>query len=199
MKANNIVKPDAALKRLIEGNKQYISSDRNKSNIGIERRKELALDGQHPYAIILACSDSRTPPEHIFNAGLGELFVIRNAGNLVGDYELGSVEYAAEHLGISLVLVLGHNNCGAVNAAVGGDQVTGALGSVISEISKSVDLAKSKGVSETELTKMTEDLNISNSVDRLMQSPVIMHLVKEEKLAVAGAKYVLETGEVVFF
>lgn len=196
---NSHLNAKEALNRLIAGNGEYIAASRNTGDTGVERRNDLAVNGQHPFAIIITCSDSRTPPEHIFNAGLGELFVIRNAGNLVGEYDLGSVEYAAEHLGISLVAVMGHDNCGAVNGAIEGGHAEGALVSILEEIGKSVEAAKAKGLSGKELVCMVEDLNILNSADKLLESPVISHLVKEDKLTIIGAKYSLESGKVTFF
>ena len=191
------ITPEIALERLLQGNRTYIEASRNSGDISPERRRELADNGQNPYAIVITCSDSRTPPEHIFNAGLGELFVIRNAGNLVGAYETGSTEYAAEHLNISLAVVLGHNNCGAVNSAVESYDAQGALGAVLSEINKSVTKAKETDLSGKEFISLIEDLNIVNSVNRLMESPVISRLVKSGKLSVIGAKYNLQSGKVV--
>ncbi len=91
---------------------------------------ETVKNGQKPYALILCCADSRVPPEHIFSAGIGELFVLRNAGNLVGETEIASMEYAAEHLGTPLILLMGHTHCGAVDSAMAHAQESGALGHV---------------------------------------------------------------------
>jgi carbonic anhydrase len=108
---------DKAMAVLMEGNHRYVTHGETHPDATLERRHELA-GGQHPYAVIVGCSDSRVPPELVFDAGLGDLFVIRDAGNVVDEVVLGSVEYAVQHLGVKLVLVLGHESCGAVTAAV---------------------------------------------------------------------------------
>lgn len=108
------------LDRLKKGNEQYLAAKTNPGDVSPEIRKDTTDNGQHPYAIVVACSDSRVVPEAIFSAGIGELFVIRVAGNVIGDHQLGSIEYASGHLGSKVVLVLGHTNCGAVGAAMHG-------------------------------------------------------------------------------
>ena len=115
--------------RLKKGNEKYVNSGAFSGDVSEGVRADTAANGQKPFAVVIACSDSRVIPEAIFSCGIGELFVIRVAGNVVGDNELGSVEYAVEHLGINFVLVLGHTHCGAVNGAIGGcfDGYTGAL------------------------------------------------------------------------
>ena len=113
-----------ALDKLLSGNSAYVSGNIN-PNVDANLREDLVTNGQHPYAVVITCSDSRVPPELIFNAGLGEVFVIRTAGNVVSDFEIGSVEYGVEHLGSPLVIVLGHTNCGAVTAAVEGGEAGG--------------------------------------------------------------------------
>lgn len=109
--------PTTALKRLMDGNARYAAGQSQHPNQGLGRRRELA-DGQHPFATILACADSRVGPELIFDQGLGDLFVVRDAGNVVDDVVLGSIEYSVIHLGVPLIMVLGHERCGAVAAAV---------------------------------------------------------------------------------
>lgn len=111
---------EQALEKLTAGNLAYLNAERGTGNISPDLRKKLFSEGQTPYAVVVACSDSRVVPESIFSAGLGELFVIRVAGNVVNDHQLGSIEYAVSHLGCKLVLVLGHDNCGAVGAALKG-------------------------------------------------------------------------------
>lgn len=107
-----------ALEKLKEGNQRYVSADKNTGDISQYIRKVTCEEGQTPYAIVVACSDSRVIPESIFMAGIGELFVIRVAGNVMDHHQLGSIEYAAGHLGTNLVVVLGHEHCGAVGAAL---------------------------------------------------------------------------------
>ena len=113
-----IMTADKALKKLKEENAKYLNAETSRGNISPMLRKYTHENGQHPYAIIITCSDSRVIPESIFSAGLGDLFVIRVAGNVIDDHQLGSIEYAADHLGSPLIVVLGHTFCGAVDAAI---------------------------------------------------------------------------------
>ncbi len=118
MKPESITDAAGALNRLKSGNRAFLSAAENEADISPSVRKETAQKGQFPYAVIVACSDSRVVPEHIFGCGIGELFVIRVAGNVIGDHQLGSIEYAVRHLKCPLVVVLAHPGCGAVNAAL---------------------------------------------------------------------------------
>ena len=116
MRSNNI----DIVERMKMGNTLYVNSIKSEGDISPEIRKETMVNGQHPYAIVITCSDSRVIPESIFSAGIGELFVIRVAGNVIDRHQLGSIEYAASHLNSTLVVVLGHTHCGAVGAAIEG-------------------------------------------------------------------------------
>ena len=109
---------DKALTLLKAGNYSYVATGESSGNISPAQRLHTAEEGQHPYAVVITCSDSRVVPEVVFSAGIGDLFVIRVAGNVIDSHQLGSIEYAAEHLGCRLVLVLGHTHCGAVDAAI---------------------------------------------------------------------------------
>jgi len=135
------ISPDEALKKLIDGNNRFVQSAQAQKDIGNNRRTELTK-GQHPFAVILSCSDSRVPPEHIFDQGLGDIFVVRVAGNVADSIELGSVEYAAEHLGVPLILVLGHQSCGAVKATVDGGKPEGNIESIVKKIAPAVKKAR---------------------------------------------------------
>lgn len=126
-----------ALERLKKGNRFYVENGRNTGDISAFMRHETAEHGQHPYAVVIACADSRVIPEVIFNAGIGELFTIRIAGNVIDDHQLGSIEYAVEHLKTSLVLVLGHTGCGAVGAAIHGEK-DGHIGFITSKIKEAI-------------------------------------------------------------
>ena len=117
-----IMTADEAIEKLKSGNMRYLLMNSNSGNVSAALRKFTYEHGQHPHAIIVTCSDSRVIPETIFSAGLGELFVIRVAGNVIDDHQLGSIEYAAGHLGSPVVVVLGHTHCGAVDAAINSDQ-----------------------------------------------------------------------------
>lgn len=177
-----------ALIALREGNAGYL--EEGESTAFSVRREETAAQGQAPYAIIVTCADARVPPEHIFGGGLGDLFVVRTAGQVVGRYELGSVEYAAGHLGTPLVVVLGHSGCGAVAAAMNG-HADGALQDIAEEIAQAIG-------GETDAA-VAEDRNILNSRDRLLESPLLASLVAEGQLEIVCAKYDLFTGGVDFW
>ena len=112
--------PDRALTQLLRGNERFVAGWPDHPNQSARRRREVSEAGQHPFAIILSCADSRVPPEIIFDQGLGDLFIVRVAGNVLDDVVLGTIEYAVEHLQVPLVMVLGHDKCGAVTAAVEG-------------------------------------------------------------------------------
>ena len=178
----------SVLEYLSEQNGIYVSEGKNSGNISAEKRTETFENGQNPYAVVITCSDSRVPAEHIFNAGIGELFVIRTAGNVIGDFELGSVEYGAEHLGAKLVVVLGHTNCGAVDAAING----GAHGN-IEKITDEISAVLPENCDPRE----AEILNVKNSIERINASE-IMHELEEEGTVVVGAIYDIETGKVEF-
>ncbi len=137
------VGPDDALSRLKAGNERFAQSKVSAGKPVAARRAETAKD-QHPFAIIVGCADSRTAPEIIFDQNIGDLFVIRTAGNLVDDYALGSIEYAVEHLGSRLIVVLGHARCGAVKAALAGGSAPGHINSLVRDIQPAVTATKGK-------------------------------------------------------
>lgn len=178
-----------ALEKLINGNKEYMNSLTNPGDISLEKRVDTWKNGQKPYAIILACSDSREIPEAIFCAGIGDLFVIRVAGNVVDDHQLGSIEYAADHLGCRLVVVLGHNCCGAVDAAINHDP-DNHIKFITDEISLAI------GSEKDEFKACC--LNVKRSVQIIEDDIDIHHMEDEEGLKVMGAIYHLEDGRVEF-
>lgn len=187
------VTSDQALQMLIEGNRRYTAGKAEHPNQSGERRTEV-LAGQHPFAIVLSCSDSRVPPEVFFDQGIGDLFIIRNAGNIVDDVVLGSIEYAAEHLGVPLVMVLGHSKCGAVTATVQGGEAPGHIGSIVETIQPAVDA--SKGQHGDAVLNATL-ANVRLTVDRIKKcEPILAELEQHGKLMVVGAFYHLDTGAV---
>jgi carbonic anhydrase len=137
------VSADDALAKLKEGNARFVKNKVSTSKPTAARRAETA-QGQHPFAIILGCADSRTSPEIIFDQNIGDIFVDRNAGNLVDEHTLGTIEYAVEHLGVRLIVVLGHERCGAVSAAVAGDSAPGHIQSLVRDIQPAVQAVKGK-------------------------------------------------------
>src|SRR5471032_2885141 len=137
------ITPDEALSRLKAGNERFAKSKVSAGKPVAARRAATAQE-QHPFAIIVGCADSRTAPEIIFDQNIGDLFVVRTAGNLVDDYALGSIEYAVEHLGTRLIVVLGHERCGAVTAALGGGSAPGHINSLVRDIQPAVAASKGK-------------------------------------------------------
>ena len=174
----------SALERLKEGNKLYVNSAKSVGDVSSEKRLYTSQNGQHPYAVIVGCSDSRVIPESIFSAGIGELFVIRVAGNVVGDYQLGSIEYAVEHLGCKLVLVLGHTGCGAVSAAL--CENSGHVKRITDEIKRAIG-------TESDAVKASM-LNVNQSVSKVKQQFAAM-----KDVLVTGALYHTDSGVVDFY
>ncbi|MDE7164235.1 MAG: carbonic anhydrase [Clostridiales bacterium] len=171
-----------ALERLKKGNKVYINSVKGEGDISPERRLYTSKHGQKPYAVIISCSDSRVIPESIFSAGIGYLFVIRVAGNVIDNSQLGSIEYAVEHLGCKLVVVLGHTGCGAICAAT--QQNSGYVKFLTDEIKRAIG-------DEADAVKASV-LNIKHSVSK------IKGILSDSDVAVVGALYHTESGVVDF-
>lgn len=184
---------DEALAKLQAGNERYVASQLTHPNQTAERRAELGA-GQHPFAIVLGCADSRVSPEVIFDQGLGDLFVIRVAGNIVDDVVLGSIEYAAEHLHTPLIVVLGHSKCGAVGATVAGGELEGHLPSLATAIQPAVDSVKDQ---EGDLLDNAVRANAKMVAEQLSSSdPVLSKLVEAGGLKVVAARYDLDSGKV---
>lgn len=181
------------VQKLLDGNKRYVDGKPSHPNQTPERRRHVAK-GQHPFAVVVCCSDSRVPPEIIFDQGIGDLFVVRVAGNIVDDAGLGSIEYAAEHLHVSLIVVLGHERCGAVEAAVKGGEAPGHIKSLLETIRPAVEKAKGK---PGDLAENAMRTNVKMVVDHLKASkPILEHLVHKGTLTVVGARYDLDDGMV---
>ena len=198
-KRTEIIKSaEQAKKLLIEGNKRFTSNKPAVDDISTDRKNELANNGQHPFAVIVGCSDSRVPAEIIFDQALGDIFVIRDAGNVVDPVALGSVEYGVEHLGAPLIVVLGHEKCGAVKATVDGGEAPGSIGAIVNKIKPSLDKVKGTATNKEDLYTKCEDENINNTIAEIRNSSIIKHLEEENKVTVVGAKYDIDTGEVVF-
>ncbi|HEY2585365.1 MAG TPA: carbonic anhydrase [Tepidisphaeraceae bacterium] len=190
---------DQAFEWLKAGNARFVSGHPIHPHDNTGRRVELTAS-QHPYAIVLGCSDSRVPPPLVFDAGLGDLFEIRVAGNTADDSALASIEYAAEHLHAPLLVVLGHEKCGAVaatvDAAKSSEKPAGHLSAIIDPIRPAVEKAKGE---EGDLTTNAVKENVKNVVRVLEHSePVLAEMVHSGHLKVVGAVYRLDTGEVVF-
>ena len=191
--AEPAVTADSALAELKAGNAHHAQHQHTHPHQTIARQRELTA-GQHPHAEILSCSDSRVPPEIILDQGLGDLFVIRVAGNVATDTEIGSLEYGAEHLHIPLLVVMGHESCGAVTAAVEGGEAEGHIASLVKLIKPAVD--KSRGMSGDPIANAVR-LNVQMVVKQLREStPILSELVAQGKLKIVGGVYSLETGKV---
>ena len=188
---------DQALALLKTGNQSYRNGTVD-SNVTGTLRSDLAENGQTPHTTVITCSDSRVPPELIFNSDLGELFTIRTAGNVVDEFEIGSVEYAADHLGTPLVIVMGHSGCGAVAAAVEG-HAEGDIEDIVHEIQPSVETAKQDETDSSAIATKAEDLNVENSIKKLRTSEILSKLESAGKIKIMGAKYDIRTGEVTYF
>lgn len=181
----------AALDKLLEGNRRFAAGEMINPNRSPQRREEITC-GQDPFGIVVTCSDSRVVPELIFDQGLGDIFVTRVAGNIVDRADAGSIEYAAEHLGVKLVLILGHSNCGAVGAAVECIEMGGDIGYVLDAIKPAVDNVRG---CEENLCDAAARENVAMTVERLKtKHPVFRRLVEHEGLLIAGGFYDLETG-----
>lgn len=191
--------PDEALALLKEGNQRFVSGQTLQQNISEEKRNSLVEHGQKPLAVIVSCSDSRVPPELIFDQGLGDVFVVRVAGNVLGPITMGSVEYGVEHLHAPLLVILGHNHCGAVKASVDGGEAPGSIGNIVARIKPSVEIVKSSGAAGDSVYEHVEDVNIKAMVTEVQASPIVKELLHEGHLRIIGAKYCQETGQVNFF
>jgi carbonic anhydrase len=196
-----------ALALLRDGNRRFVSEVRNRDGVASQARRRELLDGQEPFAIILGCSDSRVPAEIVFDQGLGDLFVIRVAGNIVAPSQIGSVEFAAAQFNTRLVVVLGHTQCGAIEATI--DQLqrrtedqSRNLRSIVDRVRPAVwtlletDLRQDR----TALMHQAVRANIRMSANHLRHgSEILEQLIDDEGLLIVGAEYSLESGEVEFF
>ncbi len=188
------------LQKLEEGNKRFAAGKPVHPDETLERMRELKK-GQHPFAIVVSCSDSRVPAELVFDQGLGDIFSIRTAGNIMGDYELGSIEYAVEHLNCKLIIVMGHEDCGAIKAFINSeghyahsDHIKKIIEYIESEkeeknLASHHDLVIDKAI----------DANIEHGVTLLKTSePILKEFYNNKKVEIIGALYNIETGKVTF-
>ncbi len=181
------------IERLAEGNRRYTEGRSIHPGHGQERRAEVT-EGQDPFVVIVGCSDSRVPPEILFDQGIGDLFVIRTAGNILDGIGMGSVEYAVLHLGVRLVIVLGHSSCGAIGAALTGGRSGGHLDSVIEALEETVSSVRGATGDDHDAASRK---NVLVTVERLRNDePSIRNLVEKEGLEIVGAYYDLDTGRV---
>ena len=175
------------IEKLKRGNELYLSNGRNTGDVSSELRQRTADAGQHPYAIVIACSDSRVIPEAIFSAGIGELFVIRVAGNVLDNHQLGSIEYAASHLDANVIIMLGHTKCGAVSATIKGS-AEGYIRYITDDIRDAIG-------DEKDDYKATA-LNVKHGVNVIRNAFREHPEIPSEELDIIGAVYHVETGKV---
>jgi carbonic anhydrase len=196
-----------ALQRLQEGNRRFVSGDAGQGGMLNHARRSELVAGQKPFAVILGCSDSRVPAEIVFDQGLGDLFVIRVAGNIVAPSQVGSVEFAVERFGTPLVVVLGHSQCGAIIATVEALERPSEtrslnMGSIVERIRPSVEILLDTSLRNDHdaLVQLAVRANIRTSAHHLRHgSQIIEDLIRKDQLLVVGAEYSLETGVVEFF
>lgn len=208
------VSPDEALQKLMDGNKHFVENKLTNAAMSDTATRTSLAKSQKPYAIILSCSDSRVPPEMIFDKGLGEIFVVRVAGNVPDPVVLGSIEYAAEHLGSPLIMVLGHERCGAVTATVdakGKSTGSANIDAIVKTIEPNVKPAiknceackgekKCAETKKSELVECVIDANAKSVAANLTKkSKILKHLVAEKKIKIVAAKYDLDDGTVTLF
>jgi carbonic anhydrase len=188
---------EATLTLLKEGNSRFVSGQMQHPNLDAEQRKLTVTEGQQPFATVLACSDSRDPVELIFDRGIGDLFVVRVAGNVAGISELATIEYGLGHLGTPLFVVMGHTKCGAVTAVATGAELHGHLVKLAEKIQPAADKAKAQKPSPEELVPRAIEANVWNVMEEVLkQSDVVRDLVIESQVHMVGALYDLESGTV---
>lgn len=184
--------PEEALKKLIEGNQRFAGGKSEHPNQSGDRRVQIAKEGQAPFAVVAYCSDSRSPVEQIFDAGNGDIFGIRLAGHVLSEEALGSIQYAVEHLGTKLVVILGHTKCGAVTATVQGGDAHGPVKSLVERILPAVERAKKKGGSDLVQDSINE--HVEGSVELLKSQDFLKS--PEKCVHIVGMIYDIETGKV---
>ncbi len=185
--------PDEVLEELVAGNKRFIENRPEAPNQDFIRLREVST-GQKPLVSILSCADSRVPVEIVFDRGLGDLFVVRDAGNIATPEEIGSLEYGTAILGSKILMVLGHESCGAVKAALDGKPLPGQIATIVAAIQPSID-RENQNNSQEFYTKTIKQ-NVLLQIQKLNSSSLLHNLVREGKLKIVGAYYSLKTGKV---
>jgi carbonic anhydrase len=196
-----------ALQRLRDGNRRFVSDEVSEETLASREHRAGAATPQHPFAIILACSDSRVPTELIFDRGIGDLFVIRVAGNIVAPSQIGSIEFAAKQFGTRLVVVLGHSDCGAIIAtlqelALKDSHRSPNLRAIVDRIRPAVDpvLDEHSDVDDEAVISRCVRANVRASVEHLQHGSLILEqLINTGDLQIVGAEYSIETGNIEFF
>jgi len=188
-----VLTPDQVLQRLLEGNQRYVAGQPTHPDQSVERRSELAAS-QAPLAVVLTCSDSRVSPELFFDQGLGDLFVIRNAGNVLDDHVIGTMEYAVEHLHVGLIIVVGHSKCGAVSAAVAGGEIPGHIRSLTDAIAPALEDAKDAPGDKIDNVVRANARRAAATLTHV--EPFLKSAVSAGHLRIVAARYDISTGQV---
>jgi carbonic anhydrase len=188
---------EASLALLKDGNARFVDGQTQHPNQDSSRRVNTATDGQEPFATVLACSDSRLPVEVLFDRGVGDLFVVRVAGNVAGDTEIATVEYGVGHLSTPLLVVLGHSGCGAVSAVATGAELHGHLPQLATHIRPAVSKMRAEGVKTNELVARVVEANVWQTISELLrESDIIRQAVTNRTVQVVGAVYDMPSGRV---
>lgn len=185
-----------AIQKLKDGNKRFVQNKAKHPDESIERKKEM-LKGQHPFVVILSCSDSRVPPELIFDQGLGDIFEIRNAGNVLNEHVIGSIEYAVMHCGVKLVVIMGHQDCGAIAATLSGVSETKYIQALEDSIKPAIEDCKKQGleINSDNVVKA----HIAQDIRELLSQDVeLVEYMKKHDVKIVPAYYHLDTGKVDF-
>lgn len=197
--AKSEVAPDAALKMLTEGNNRFVKGSAKHPNQSASRRQQTAEKGQKPFAVVLGCSDSRAPVEAIFDQGVGDIFVVRDAGNIAAKTDIGSIEYAVDHLGSPLVVVMGHSACGAVTAATQGGDAPPNVKAILDTIAPALAKAKAANPDKSGDALVVEVIkaNVNQAMEDIYKnSPLLRTGVKNGKVKMVGAHYDMKSGKV---
>jgi carbonic anhydrase len=181
-----------AFAKLMAGNERFSSGHPKHPDESIKHRNEIS-HGQHPFALIITCSDSRVSPELIFDQGLGDLFVIRTAGNLISEMELGSIEYAVEHLGIKDIIVMGHEHCGAVEAFMSHEALHGHVQTIVDSLEQETEMLPA--IAHHNLDEAIK-ANISHQIASLAKDEIILNAAKNKNIRLKGVYYSLSSGKV---
>jgi carbonic anhydrase len=184
--------PDAALQKLMEGNQRFIDHQPQYPDQSALRLQEVAI-AQHPFATILSCADSRVPAEIVFDQGIGDIFDVRIAGNIATHEAIGSIEYAVVLLGSPLLMVMGHERCGAVTAAVQNESLLGDISTFVKAIKPAVEKVKSQPGDAVENAVVA---NVQYQIEQLKRSQLLTEQVRSGKLKIVGGRYDLDTGKV---
>lgn len=187
--------PEETLQLLLKGNERFSQSKSVHPDESVQRLKEV-VSAQHPFAVIVSCSDSRVSPEIVFDQGVGDLFVIRTAGNIIGGLEIGSIEYAVEHLGVKLIVIMGHESCGAIKAFVEGGEAPGHIKEIIDSLGLESEI---KAISKLDENRLDDcvSANVLHGVKQLVsQSNIIKEKIDKGALQITGARYDLHDYKV---